>query len=154
MLLRPGLPSQQMNNYTRNGTTSLFAALNTAICELIGKCCREHCSVELKKFLAIIDKAVLTELDLHLVLDNYSTHKTAMIHNWLLHRPRFHLHFRPTSAPWINQVQRWFEDIRRECIRCGTLPSTQVLETATKHYLQVYNDDPQPFVWTQTPIKS
>ena len=147
--LRPGVPRQQTHDYKRNGTTSLFAALNTATGEVIGKCCRRHRSVEFRKFLAIIDKAVPKELDIHLVLDNYGTHKTAMIHNWLLRRPRFHLHFTPTSASWLNQVERWFAEITRKQLRHGTFRSTLALEKAIKEYLEIYNENPKPFIWTK-----
>lgn len=148
--LRPGVPRQQTHDYQRNGTTSLFAALNTATGEVIGKCYRRHRSIEFKKFLAIIDKRVPPELDIHLVLDNYGTHKTAMIHNWLARRPRYHLHFTPTSSSWINQVERWFAEITNKQLRRGTYRSTQALEKAIKEYLEVYNQEPQPFIWTKT----
>ncbi len=105
---------------------------------------------EFKRFLAVIDKAVPPDLDIHLVLDNYGTHKTAMIHDWLARRPRYHLHFTPTSASWLNQVERWFAEITRQQIRRGTHRSTQALEAAIKEYLAVYNEDPKPFVWTKT----
>ena len=145
--LRPGWPRQQMHDYKRNGTTSLFAALNTATGEVISRVSRQHRSVEFKKFLAIIDKAVLAELDIHLVLDNYSTHKTAMIHNWLLCRPRFDIYFTPTSASWMHQVERWLAETTRECTRCETFPGTQALGTAITEDLNVDNDDPKPLVW-------
>ena len=148
--MRPGVPERQTHDYKRNGTTSLFAALNTATGEVIGKCCRRHRSVEFKRFLALIAKAVPPELDIHLVLDNYGTHKTAMIHKWLARHPRYHLHFTPTSASWINQVERWFAEITRKQIRRGTFRSTQALEKAIREYLAVYNEDPKPFVWTKT----
>ena len=148
--LRPGVPRQQTHDYKRNGTTSLFAALNTATGEVIGKCYRRHRSVEFKKFLAVIDKAVPAELEIHLVLDNYGTHKTAMIHNWLARRPRYHLHFTPTSSSWINQVERWFAEITRKQLRSGTYRRTQALEQAIREYLEVYNEDPKPFIWTKT----
>ena len=148
--LRPGVPRQQTHDYKRNGTTSLFAALNTATGEVIGKCYRRHRSVEFKQFLAVIDKAVPEELDIHLVLDNYGTHKTAMIHNWLARRPRYHLQFTPTSASWINQVERWFAEITRKQLRSGTYRSSQALEKAIKEYLEVYNSDPKPFIWSKT----
>ena len=117
---------------------------------MIGKCCRKHRSIEFKKFLAIIDKAVSEELAVHLVLDNYGTHKTAMIHNGRARRPRFHLHFTPTSASWIHQVERWFAEITRQRIRRGTFRSTLALEKAIKEYLAVYNEDPKPFIWTKS----
>ena len=148
--LRPGVPERQTHDYKRNGTTSLFAALNLATGEVLGKCYRRHRSVEFKKFLARIDKSVPEELEVHLVLDNYGTHKTTMIHNWLLRRPRYQLHFTPTSASWINQVERWFAEITRQRIRRGTFHSTQALEAAIKEYLEVYNEDPKPFIWTKS----
>ena len=148
--LRPGVPEQQTHDYERNGTTSLFTVLNTATGEVLGKCYRRHRAVEFKRFLALIDKAAPPELDIHLVLDNYGTHKTAMIHNWLARRPRYQLHFTPTSASWINQVERWFAEITRQQIRRGTYRSTQALEKAINEYLAVYNEDPKPFVWTKT----
>ena len=146
----PGTPERRTCDYKRNGTTSLFAALNVATGEVIGKCCRKHRSIEFKKFLAIIDKAVPEELAVHLVLDNYGTHKTAMIHNWRAPRPRFHLHFTPTSASWIHQVERWFAEITRQRICRGTFRSTLALEKAIKEYLAVYNEDPKPFIWTKS----
>ena len=148
--MRPGLSERRTHDYQRNGTTSLFAALNTATGEVIGKCFRKHRSTEFKKFLALIDKAVPEGIDVHLVLDNYGTHKTAMIHNWLARRPRCHLHFTPTSASWINQVERWFAEITRQQIHRGTYRSTQALERAIREYLEVYNEDPKPFVWRKT----
>lgn len=150
--LRPGSAEKRKrtHDYRRHGVTSLFAALNTATGEVIGKCYRKHRSVEFKKFLALIDQAVPEELEIHLVLDNYGTHKTAMIHNWLARRPRFHLHFTPTSASWINQVERWFAEITRQQIRRGTYRSTLALEKAIKDYLAVYNEDPKPFIWTKS----
>ena len=148
--LRPGVMRRQTHDYKRHGTTSLFAALNTATGEVIGKCFRRHRSVEFKKFLAIIDQAVPADLDIHLVLDNYGTHKTAMIHNWLARRPRYHLHFTPTSASWINQVECWFAEITRRRIRNSSFRSTQALEKAIREYLEIYNQDPKPFVWTKS----
>ena len=148
--LRPGGPQQRTHDYKRNGVTSLFAALNIATGEVIGQCYRKHRSLEFKKFLALIDRAVPPELDIHLVLDNYGTHKTALIHNWLARRPRFHLHFTPTSASWLNQVERWFAEITRQQIRRGSYRSTQELETAIEDYLANYNENPKPFVWTKS----
>ena len=148
--LRPGLPERRSHDYKRNGTTSLFAALNAATGEVIGKCYRRHRSIEFKRFLQVIDKSVPEELDIHLVLDNYGTHKTALIHNWLARRKRFHLHFTPTSASWINLVERWFAEITRKQNRRGSFKSTQDLESAIKQYLEVYNEDPKPFIWTKS----
>ena len=148
--MRPGVPQRQTHDYKRNGTISLFAALNTATGKVIGKCFRRHRAVEFKRFLAVIDKAVPADLDVHLVLDNYGTHKTAMIHNWLARRPRYHLHFTPTSASWINQIERWFAEITQKQIRRGSYRSTLALEKAIKEYLAVYNEDPKPFIWTKS----
>ena len=117
---------------------------------MIGKCYRRHRAVEFRRFLAVIDAAVPAELDIHLVLDNYGTHKTAMIHEWLLRRPRFHLHFTPTSASWLNQVERWFAALTERQIRRGTHRSTTELERAIEAYLAVCNDQPAPFIWTKT----
>ena len=106
--LGPGRPAQRSHDYKRHGTTSLFAALNTKTGEVIGECYRRHRSVEFKKFLSVIDRNVPKDLSVHLILDNYNTHKTAMIHSWLAKHPRFSLHFTPTSASWLNLVERWF----------------------------------------------
>ena len=148
--MRPGLPERRTHDYQRHGTTSLFAALDVATGEVIGKCYRRHRAVEFRKFLNVIAKAAPDDVDIHLVLDNYGTHKTAMIHDWLARRPRFHLHFTPTSASWINQVERWFAAITERKIRRGTHRSTQELEQAIREYLTVYNEDPKPFIWTKS----
>ena len=145
--LRPGQVERQSHDYKRNGTTSLFAALDMATGNIIGKCYRRHRSVEFRRFLDLIDKAVPKNVDVHLVLDNYNTHKTAMIHRWLAKRPRFQIHFTPTSSSWLNMVERWFARITEERIRRGTFRSTQALEKAIKEYLAVYNEEPKPFVW-------
>ena len=145
--LRPGQAERQTHDYKRNGTTSLFAALDTATGKIIGQCYRRHRSVEFRRFLDVIDKAVPKDFDVHIVLDNYNTHKTAMIHRWLVKRPRFQLHFTPTSTSWINLVERWFGRITQERIRRGTFPSTRSLEKAIKDYTEIYNEDPKPFVW-------
>ena len=148
--LRPGTPARQTHDYKRNGTTSLFAALDIATGEVIGRCYPRHRSVEFRKFLTVIEKTVPKELDVHLVLDNYGTHRTAMIHKWLLRHPRYHLHFTPTSASWINQVERWFAEITNKQIRRGSYRSTRELEQAIEDYLAVHNEDPRPFVWTKS----
>jgi len=148
--MRPGKSQRRTHDYERHGTTSLFAALNTATGEVIGKCYRRHRTSEFRKFLQLIEKSVPTDLDIHVVLDNYGTHKTALIHNYLLSRPRFHLHFTPTSASWLNQVERWFGLITEKRIRRGTFRSTPELEEAIKQYLEAYNHDSKPFVWTRS----
>ena len=148
--LRPGVPERRTHDYRRHGTTSLFAALNVATGKVIGKCYRRHRAVEFRRFLAVIDAAVPAEFDIHLVLDNYGTHKTAMIHEWLLRRQRFHLHFTPTSASWLNQVERWFAALTERQIRRGTHRSTTELERAIESYLADCNEQPAPFIWTKT----
>jgi len=148
--MRPGKSPRRTHDYERHGTTSLFAALNTATGRVIGKCYRRHRTSEFRKFLQVIEKNVPTDLEIHLVLDNYGTHKTALIHNYLLSRPRFHLHFTPTSASWLNQVERWFGLITEKRIRRGTFRSTVELEQAITQYLEAYNQDSQPFVWTKS----
>lgn len=145
-----GTPARQTHDYKRNGTTSLFAALDIATGEVIGERYPRHRSVEFRKFLAVIEKAVPKELDVHLVLDNYGTHRTAMIHKWLLRHPRFHLHFTPTSASWLNQIERWFAEITNKQIRRGSYRSTRELVQAIEDYLAIHNEDPKPFVWTKS----
>ena len=128
----------------------MFAALDVATGEVLGRCFPRHRAVEFRRFLDDIAKAVPEDLDIHLVLDNYGTHKTAMIHDWLAGQPRFHLHFTPTSASWINQVERWFAAITERQIRRGTHRSTEELEQAIDEYLTVHNENPKPFIWTKS----
>jgi transposase len=118
--------------------------------EVIGQCHRRHRAVEFRKFLDRIDDAVPDPLDVHLILDNYSTHKTPAIRSWFAKRPRFHVHFTPTGASWLNMVERWFAALTEKQIRRGTHRSTRQLETAIKDYLSIHNANPKPFVWTKT----
>lgn len=148
--MRPGQAERRTHDYKRHGTTSLFAALDAATGRVIGKCFRRHRSVEFKRFLQVIDAAVPKDLDIHLVLDNYGTHKTAMIHKWLLKRPRFHLHFTPTSSSWVNLVESWFARITQKRIRRGVFRSVAELERAIHEYLTIYNENAEPFVWTKS----
>ena len=148
--LRPGVPERLTHDYERHGTTTLFAALNTRTGEVIGECHRRHRTIEFKKFLGTIDKSVPEELDVHLILDNYGTHKTPSIKRWLLRRPRFHLHFTPVGGSWLNLVESWFSVLTRKQIRRGTHRSTRALESAIKAYLALTNVDPKPFVWTKS----
>ena len=148
--MRPGQVERRTHDYVRHGTTSLFAALNIASGEVIGKCYRRHRSVEFRKFLDEIDRNVPKDQEVHLVLDNYNTHKTALIHSWLAKRPRFHLHFTPTSASWLNQVERWFAIITEQQIRRGAYHSTSELEAAIHSWLETYNENPRPFKWTKS----
>jgi transposase len=148
--MRPGQPERRTHDYVRHGTTSLFAALDVATGKVIGQCHRRHRSSEFRKFLDTIETSVPAKLDVHLILDNYGTHKTALIRRWLAKRPRFHVHFTPTGASWINLVERWFATLTMKQIRRGSHRSTVELERAIRHYLRVYNLDPKPFVWTKS----
>ncbi len=148
--MRPGQPERRAHDYRRHGTTSLFAALNYATGEVMGRCYRRHRSVEFRRFLNEIDRRVPTDFEVHLILDNYGTHKTALIHRWLAKRPRFQLHFTPTSGSWLNLVERWFALLTEKQLRRGSHRSTRELEQAIYSYLETHNEDPKPFVWTKT----
>ena len=148
--LRPGQVARRTHDYKRYGTTSLFAALDTATGRVLGQCYGRHRSQEFRRFLDVIDANVPADLDVHLILDNYGTHKTPLIHKWLAKRPRFHLHFTPTSASWLNLVERWFGLLTEKQLRRGSHRGIRQLENAIRHYLTVYNEDPKPFVWTKT----
>jgi transposase len=128
--MRPGQIERRTHDYVRHGTTSLFAALDTKTGEILGECHPRHRSIEFRKFLDTIDRSVPPELDVHLVLDNYQTHKTELIKRWLAKRPRFHPHFTPTSASWLNQVERWFAALTEKQLRRGVHRSTRELEQA------------------------
>src|SRR5271168_3349720 len=148
--MRPGQIERRTHDYQRHGTTSLFAALNVATGKVIGECHRGHRSVEFRKFLETVDAAVPKSMDVHLILDNYGTHKTLTIRRWLVRHPRYHVHFTPTSASWINLIERWFAALTEKQIRRGVHRSVRELETAIKNYLAVTNKSPKPFVWTKT----
>ena len=148
--MRPGQVERRTHDYVRHGTTSLFAALVTATGTVLGQTHRRHRSVEFRKFLDRIEQAVPDDLAVHLVMDNYGTHKTALVRAWLAKRPRFHVHFTPTGASWLNLVERWFATLTAKQIRRGTHRSTRELENAIRDYLTVYNEDPKPFIWTKT----
>lgn len=148
--LAPGIPERRTHDCERHGTTTLFAALDIATGSVIGDLHRRHRSGEFLQFLRTIEANVPPVLDIHLVMDNYGTHKTAAIKNWLARHPRFHVHFTPTSASWLNQVERWFATLTQKYIRRGTHRSTRQLEQAIRHYIKINNDDPKPFVWSKT----
>ena len=148
--LAPGIPQRRTHDYERHGTTTLFAALDIATGRVIGELHRRHRSSEFLQFLRTIDANVPSPLDVHLVMDNYGTHKTPAIKAWLARHPRFQVHFTPTSASWLNQVERWFATLTHNYIRRGTHRSTLQLERAIKQYMAIHNADPKPFVWSKS----
>jgi transposase len=148
--LRPGLAERRAHDYQRHGTTSLFAALDTRTGAVLGKTFRRHRAREFRQFLDLIEHNVPAQLDVHLILDNSSTHKTPAIHRWLVKRPRFHLHFTPTSSSWLNMVERWFAALTDKQLRRGSFRSTQQLEEAIREFLAVHNAQPKPFIWTKS----
>jgi transposase len=148
--MRPGQLERRTHDYKRHGTTSLFAALEWKTNRVIGQLHRRHRSQEFRRFLDTIEANVPGDLDVHIVLDNYGTHKTAIIRKWFAKRPRFHVHFTPTYGSWINLVERWFAEITNKRIRRGVFRSVKELEAAIREYIDVYNEAPKPFVWTRT----
>lgn len=148
--MRPGQAERRTHDYTRHGTTTLFAALNTKSGEIIGECHPRHRAREFRRFLDTIDAAVPATLDVHLIVDNASTHKTPLIHRWLARHPRVHVHFTPTGSSWINLVERWFAALTEKQLRRGVHRSTRELEAAIHRYIEITNARPKPFVWTKT----
>ncbi|WP_030548794.1 IS630 family transposase [Streptomyces albus] len=148
--MAPGVPERRSHDYVRAGTTTLFAALEVATGKVIGSLHRRHRAVEFKKFLAKLDKEVPPDLDVHLILDNYVTHKTPVIKKWLPAHPRFHLHFTPTSSSWLNLVERWFAELTQKKLKRGVHRSVQALEGDIRSWLADWNNNPRPFVWTKT----
>lgn len=142
-----GHPETRTHDYVRHGTTTLFAALDIATGKVIGKTYRRHRAAEFLAFLKVIDKQVPAELDVHLILDNYGTHKTQEVRGWFAAHPRFYVHFTPTSASWLNLVERFFSLISQRWIKRGAHRSTRELETSIKHYLDIHNAEPKPFIW-------
>jgi transposase len=148
--MRVGQLERRTHDYKRHGVTSLFAALDIATGNVLGKCYRRHRSVEFLDFLKKIDAAVPADLDIHLVLDNYGTHKTALVRRWLQKRKRYHLHFTPTHASWLNQVERWFALLTQRQIKRGSHTSVQELEAAIREFITTHNQQPKPFRWTKS----
>ena len=146
----PGTPERATHDYERNGTTSLYAALNIQSGEVIGSLHQRHRQVEFLKFLKTIDQNVPAHLGVHLVLDNASSHKTPAVRRWLAQHPRFVLHFTPTSSSWINLVERWFSELTTKLLRRGAHRSVRQLNTEIRRWIDTWNDNPQPFVWTKT----
>jgi len=148
--MRPGQPARRSHDYKRHGTTSLFAALDIATGQVIGKCYGRHRAVEFRKFLDEIEAAVPTDLDVHLVIDNYATHKAPTVRNWLNRRPRWHVHLTPTSSSWLNQVERFFALLTERQIRRGIHRSVAALKSAITNFIEQHNADPKPFRWTKS----
>jgi transposase len=146
----PGTPERRTHDYLRHGTTSLFTALNIQDGTVISSVHRRHRSVEFKKFLQKIDKTVPEHLDVHVVCDNYSTHKHPSVTNWLQKHPRFHMHFTPTYSSWINQVERLFAEVTRDLLQRSDHRSVQALEKDLRNWVKAWNENPQPFIWTKT----
>ena len=148
--MMPGTPERRSHDYIRHGTTSLFAALDMATGKVIGSLHRRHRAMEFKKFLVRIDEEVPEHLAVHLILDNYATHKTPDIQRWLLRHRRFHLHFTPTSGSWLNMVERWFGELTTKKIKRGAHTNVQNLERDIRDWIVLWNDNPRPYVWVKT----
>jgi transposase len=146
----PGSPARATHDYKRAGTSSLYAALDLASGTVIGSLHARHRAIEFKKFLATIDKNVPAEFDVHVVLDNASTHKTAAVKRWLAAHSRFHLHFTPTSASWLNLVERWFGELTTKKLQRGTHRSVRELNNDIRAWIKAWNEHPRPYVWTKT----
>jgi len=146
----PTTPARRSHDYVRNGTTSLFAALDVATGHVIASHHRQHRHQEFLKFLKTIDAATPASLDLHLICDNYATHKTPAVKNWLLRHPRFHVHFTPTSSSWLNLVERWFAELTNRKLRRSAHRNVRELEADIRAWIDAWNNDPRPFVWTKT----
>lgn len=148
--MMPGMPEQRPHDYHRHGTTSLFAAFNTADGTVISSMHRRHRAIEFKKFLAKIDAEVPDHLDVHLICDNYGTHKSPGIKRWLAGHPRFHMHHTPTYSSWINQVERWFAYLTQDLLQRADHRSVQALERDIRDWVTAWNENPSPFIWTKT----
>jgi len=148
--MMPGMPEKRTHDYLRHGTTSLFAAFNTADGTVISSLHRRHRAIEFKKFLQRIDSEVPEHLDVHLICDNYGTHKSPAIVRWLEQHPRFHMHYTPTYSSWINQVERWFAYLTDDLLRRSDHRSVQALEKDIRNWVAAWNENPKPFIWTKT----
>jgi transposase len=148
--LRPGTPERRTHDDVRHGTTNLYAALDVASGNVIADLTERHRAEEFRRFLNLINRTVPAELDVHVIVDNSSTHTTPAIHRWLVRHPRFMLHFTPTYSSWLNLVERWFAELTQKSLRRGTHRSTKELEAAIEGWIDRWNDDPKPFVWTKS----
>jgi len=145
-----GIPERQTHDYIRHGTTSLFAALDVASGFVFGKCYKRHRAKEFLAFLKEIDAQVASELDIHIIMDNYATHKTKEVKAWLARRPHYHVHFTPTSASWINQVERWFAELSRKQLKRGVHTTVKDLEADIMKFVKIHNENPKPYKWTKS----
>jgi transposase len=149
--MMPGMPEKRTHDYARNGVTSLFAALDLASGQVIGAIHRRHRSVEYRKFLIKIDKEVPEDLNIHIICDNYATHKTDIIQQWLVAHPRIHVHFIPTGSSWLNMVERWwFGELTTKLLQRGVHKTLQQLEADIREWVKNWNNDPKPYVWAKT----
>jgi transposase len=148
--MKPGRAGTMTHDYKRNGTTTLFAALNVLTGVILGKCLPRHRNGEFLKFLRLIDASIDKGLQVHLIVDNYGTHTHPNVKTWLAKHPRFHLHFVPTSSSWLNMVERWFRDLSTKRLKRGSFASVPELIAAIENYIATNNDDPKPFMWTKT----
>ncbi|PRY45842.1 IS630 family transposase [Umezawaea tangerina] len=146
----PGTPQRATHDYTRHGTSSLYAALDIATGKVIGRLHAWHRAIEFRKFLIAIDKEVPADLAVHLVMDNVATHKTPMIKRWLAAHPRFTVHFTPTSSSWLNLVERWFSELTTKKLQRGSHTSVRALNRDIRAWIETWNDEPRPYVWTKT----
>lgn len=150
LAMMPAVPGRQTHDYIRHGTTSLFAALDVVTGKVISQHQRRHRQQEFLRFLKTIDANTPAELDLHLICDNYATHKTEAVQTWLAAHPRFHVHFTPTHASWLNVVARWFAELTNRKLRRSTHRSVAQLEADVTAWIAAWNEDPKPFIWTKT----
>src|SRR5271155_2927230 len=148
--LMPGVPARHTHDYVRNGTTNLYAALDLASGNVIADMTPRHRAEEFRRFLNVIDRAVPEHLEIHVVLDNYSTHKTSTIQRWLLRHPRFHLHFTPTYSSWLNLVERWFAELTTKKIKRGAHTSVRALKRDIRDWMNTWNENPRPYIWHKT----
>ena len=148
--MMPGIPERHTHDYIRHGTTSLFAALDVATGFVIGKCYKRHRAKEFLAFLKEIDLRVADDLDIHIIMDNYATHKTKEVKAWLARRPHYHVHFTPTSASWINQIERWFAELTRKQLKRGVHTTVRELEADIMNFVKVHNENPRPYRCTKS----
>jgi transposase len=138
------------HDYSRHGTTSLFAALDIKTGHVLGECHQHYCSIEFRKFLDQVDAATPAIFEIHIIMGNYATYKTPLMHRWLSRHPRYHIHFTPTGAAWLNLVERWFATLTEKQLRRGVHSRTRELEDVIYRYLEITNIQPKPFIWTKT----